>query len=201
MSKVDSFILEVQKSVCKVKADVDNEFTKSKYADLEGVLDLLNPFFVEHSALIDQSPFFKGDTWVLRTRISVGGEERLWDFPLLGFDSKTPMQSLASAVTYARRYQLKGIFKLVDSDDDANSVTPSGQPSKPARKSEIEKMLRAFAALNVSRNEVEAIVQQDADQFSLEEMEALKSVFVQLKSGKKKLQDFINKNGESQWQD
>lgn len=198
MNKVDAFILAVQKSVCKVKREVENEFTKSKYADLEGVLDLLNPHFVEHEAMVDQSPTQLNGAWVLITRIVVGDEERSWAFPLLGLDSKTPMQSLGSAVTYARRYQLKGIFKLVDSDDDANSVTPTGEPSKPARKSEVEKMLRAFAALNVSKNEVEQICQTDSDKFTLQDMESLKSVYLAIKGGKKKVADFLG--GDSQWE-
>lgn len=200
MNKVDAFILGVQLKVCKVKRDVDNEFTKSKYADLEGVLDLLNPYFVEHSVLVDQSPQEEPSGWVLRTRFKVDGDEKIWLFPLLGYDSKTPMQSFASAVTYARRYTLKGIFKLVDSDDDANSVTPSGEPSKPARKSDVEKMLRAFAALNASKADVESILQSDSDQFTAQDMESLKAVYQSLKTGKKKLTDFI-KLGEPTWQE
>lgn len=200
MNKINAFVLGVQKNVCKVKRDVDNEFTKSKYADLEGVLDLLNPYFVEHGVLVDQSPLESERGWVLVTTFKIEAEEKSWTFPLLGYDSKTPMQSFASAVTYARRYSLKGIFKLVDSDDDANSVTPSGAPSKPARKSDVEKMLRAFAAINVKKGDVESILQCDAEQFTAQDMESLKSVFQDLKSGKKKLTDFL-KSGDPQWQD
>jgi|SRR6185437_1715511 len=200
MNKIEEFVLLVQKSVCKVKRTQENDHLKSKYADLEDVLELLNPYFTEHGVLVEQYPTFQdGLGWVYCTKLTAGDEHKEYFHPLLGLETKTPMQSLGSAETYARRYSLKGIFKLVDSDDDANAVTPAGGPSKSARKSEVEKMLRAFAALNVSKSEVESVVQQDAEHFTISDMESLKSVYLAIKGGKKKLADFLNE--VPQWQD
>lgn len=200
MNKVDEFILLVQKEVCKVNPTVENAFTNSKYADLEDVLDLLNPLFREHNVLLIQSPeFIPGAGWALVTTLQREGEGKQWTYPLLGLDGKNAMQSLGSATTYARRYQLKGIFKLVDSDDDANRVTASGEASKPARKSDVDKMLRAFAAAHVTKEEIEARYQLDVDQFTAEEMEDLKNVFKELKSGKKDKTKYFS--GEKSWQE
>jgi hypothetical protein len=201
VTKIEEFVLSVQKEVCKVKREVENEFHKSKYADLEGVLDILNPFFIEQKVLVDQSPEYDSASaaWRLKTVFSIENHFQTWYFPLLGLDSKTPMQSLGSAITYARRYQLKSIFKLVDSDDDANAVTPKGEPSKPARKAEVDKMLRAFAALNIAKTEVEQIVQTDADKLTIQDMENLKTAYNAIKSKKKTLADYTT--GDQEWQD
>lgn len=196
------FISIVQKEVCKIKKSQENEYTKSKYANLEDVLNLLNPYFTAHGACLLQFPLERDGKWILTTEIVMqdSGDTRTWSFPLLGLDSKNPMQAMGSATTYARRYQLKGIFKLVDSDDDANTITPKGEPSKVARKTEIDKMLRAFAALHITREEIEKFCQTDAEKITLEDMENLKTVYKTLKEGKQQKGDFFRKGDES-WQE
>jgi hypothetical protein len=189
--KIAEFILTVQKEICKVKRNAENKHHGSSYADLEGVLDLLNPYFSQYNVMVDQNPIYLEHGWVLRTTFVIGDELKDWDIPLLGTDSKTPMQSLGSAITFARRYQLKGIFKLV--------VTPSGAPSKVARKSEIDKMLRAFAALNVGKSDVESMVQTDSDKFTVSDMESLKKAYIAIKSGSKRKEDYMA--GDVEWQD
>ncbi len=200
MTKIQEFILKVQKDICKVKRNAENPHHNSRYADLEGVMDLLNPLFAEANILVDQSPVWMPHGWTLRTTFTMGTEEKTWELPLLGYESKTPMQSLGSAITFARRYTLKGIFKLVDSDDDANAVTPSGVPSKPARKSDVEKMMRAFASLNVTKSEVEAICQADAEAFTLQDLQSLRSVYEAIKTKQKTKEQFIAESGGEQWQ-
>lgn len=200
MISVIDFVLFAQKTVTKVKRETENEHFKSKYADLEDVLDLLNPLFQQHDVVLVQS--LEKDTtgaWVLRTEMTKGPNVRAWFFPIMLPDSKNPMQALGSAFTYARRYSLKGIFKLVDSDDDAESVAPADLSAKPARKSDVDKMLRAFASINVSKEEIEARAKLDTDQFTSEEMADLMKVFKKIKDDKEDKKKFFS--GDKSWQE
>lgn len=178
-------IIEIQKEVSKVEKGGKNPHLKNTYSTLEDVLDALNPSLAAKDLGVIQFTTFKEGSWILCTQIvSQAGEEEIHNYycPLLGIDSKNPMQALGSAITYARRYSLMAIFKLTPTDDDG--VATNTDNSKPARPQDVEKMLRAFAGLHVTKEEIESKYQCDSSALTSKEMEELKDIFKALKDGK-----------------
>jgi hypothetical protein len=101
-----------------------NPHFRSKYADLAAVRDAIIPVFNRHGLSIIQAPtsdLVGGFT--LETRVMhSSGSEIIWNFPLPPDTSK--MQSIGSAISYARRYTLSAIAGIAsEEDDDGNAAT------------------------------------------------------------------------------
>ncbi len=111
-------IKEFRKLTGKVVKGKENPFLKSKYADLNSVIEATDPALEEvgliyldrvvgmelHASLIDP------DT----------AEETTATIPLILV--KQDMQSLGSAITYARRYARMALFGLQAVDDDGSAA-------------------------------------------------------------------------------
>lgn len=138
------------------------------YAPLDVVLDALNPGLVAAGIALLQP--FDGD--ILYTIVACGDSSLTVETPL---PSWTTPQELGSLLTYLRRYQIKGIFGVADSEDDDGNAA-SGNTAKVDRKSpragqvrgpDIPEPLRtevtAAAKLNeLSQAEFYALVQKQA---------------------------------------
>jgi len=103
-----------------------NPHFRSKYADLAAVRDAIIPVFSKHGLSIIQAPTmdFSGFSgFSLETRLMhTSGEQMIWNFPLPSDVSK--MQSIGSAISYARRYTLSAIAGVAsEEDDDGNAAT------------------------------------------------------------------------------
>jgi hypothetical protein len=100
-----------------------------KYADLPSILDMARPILAENGLCIVQSVDSDGESMVVNTRIYHSSGEFIGDSMRLLMDGKgkmNAMQSLGSAITYARRYSIQNLLGIVgDEDDDGRS---SGQP-------------------------------------------------------------------------
>lgn len=102
------------------------------YAPLDVVLEALDPGLQAAGLAISQP--FDGD--VMYTIVACGESSMTIETPL---PSWTTPQELGSLLTYLRRYQLKGVFGVADSeDDDGNAASGNKaqvtrkQPSAPA---------------------------------------------------------------------
>lgn len=117
---------------------------KHSYADLDTVIKALTPGWLAAGIAVMQ--FIDGDSVV--TVAGVGDSSITVSCPLPGYE--TPQQ-MGSGATYIRRYQLKAVFCVNDSeDDDGNSASGNKatvtrrEPSvpKPTAKSAIPEELR-----------------------------------------------------------
>lgn len=100
-----------------------NPHFRSKYADLAAVRDAIIPVFNKHGLAVIQAPTTDGFSgFCLETRIiHTSGEEIIWQFPLPS--DFTKMQSIGSAISYARRYTLSAIGGIAsEEDDDGNAA-------------------------------------------------------------------------------
>lgn len=196
---VKDIILKIQKEVKKVEKDGNNPHHNSKYPTLEGVLDVLNPHFEANQLLVTQfSKWDKEKGWVLETMLEAE-DSRSYELPLLGLDVKNPMQGLGSAMTYGRRYSLMGIFKLSPTDDDANALTKKTeekpQQQKPVQngngKSDMGRLVKAFATLNISQLEIEARYKKELKDLDFKQVTELKGIYSAIKNGKKAKADYF----------
>lgn len=123
---------------------------KHSYAPLDVVIAALSPGWEAAGIAVSQP--FDGDT--LWTVVAVGDSVMTVATSIPGWDRP---QELGSALTYLRRYQLKGVFGVNDSEDDDGNAA-QGNKATIARKESAPKATTAHGP-NISeetRKEVTA---------------------------------------------
>ena len=110
-------MFEFQTKVSSVKKSANNPHFKKNYADLTSILETINPILQECGLLVTQHPH--DDSLVTTVYHAESGEFMQSEQVLRMKDLSNPQQQ-GSAITYARRYALAGIFNLNQTDDDGN---------------------------------------------------------------------------------
>lgn len=113
--------------------DSKNDYLKSQYLALPGLLRAIKQPLLEHGVVIyTQIMRVEGGTFVVHTTLALadGSEEISSSFPV--FDP-TNMHKIGAAVTYGTRYNLLALLAVCpDNDDDGNmsafSAAPQGLP-------------------------------------------------------------------------
>jgi hypothetical protein len=115
-----------KQKIGKVVKNSTNPHFKNKYADINGLIETVEPILLEQGLLLLQ-PIAEG---IISTSIidiesgqSVVSSMRLPDI-------QDP-QKVGSAVTYYRRYTLQSLLSLQAEDDDANSASATVKNTKP----------------------------------------------------------------------
>lgn len=140
-----------------------NPHYKSKYADLDTILDAVNPALLANGILVVQvTEILDGKPVLVTKLIHESGQSIEGCYPLPEISDP---QKLGSAITYARRYALCAILNITaDDDDDANIA--STQQSRPQQQSRPEKPANPNAITEGQRKRLWAISQAhglDAD--------------------------------------
>jgi hypothetical protein len=112
-------LLAAKKELGKISKDSTNPFFKSKYFDVNALLEHVEPILQSHGLLLMQ-PIEDG--LLVKTVIydcdsgeSVSSEMNL--------PSLNDPQKIGSAITYYRRYTLQSLLGLQAEDDDANKAS------------------------------------------------------------------------------
>jgi hypothetical protein len=115
-----------KQKIGKVVKNSTNPHFKNKYADINGLIETVEPVLLEYGLLLLQ-PIAEG---IISTSIidiesgqSVVSSMRLPEI-------QDP-QKVGSAVTYYRRYTLQSLLSLQAEDDDANSASATVKNTKP----------------------------------------------------------------------
>ena len=119
-----------------VKKGADNPFFKSKYANLESVIEAAHGALEANGLAVMQGPGpMDGNCITLTTRlIHESGEWVETDFSLPA--GKMDPQAAGSAITYARRYSLMAMLNMPAVDDDGESAMPRSRPATTPGKQE-----------------------------------------------------------------
>ena len=114
-------LFEAKKEIGKISKDSTNPFFKSKYFDINGLLEHVEPILQKHGLLLLQ-PIIDGK--VISEIIEVECEDKIGNMKseMLLPNIQDP-QKLGSAITYYRRYTLQSLLGLQAEDDDANAAT------------------------------------------------------------------------------
>jgi len=123
-------LLEVQKEVGAISKDSKNPFFKSKYFDINQLIEHVQPVLNKHGLVLIQ-PLFEGT--VRSVLVDSESAEKLESG--LELPELTDPQKLGSCITYYRRYTLASLLGLQAEDDDANLA--SKKASKPVKKLEM----------------------------------------------------------------
>lgn len=119
----------VQAAMPALPLDKKNPHFNSKFTGLETMVEKAGPLLAQHGLVWTTLPGRDGFGMHLEYRLIhvETGEAIVGFLPLLV--SKTDMQGLGGALTYARRYALAAVLNLVsDEDVDGNNASGYGQP-------------------------------------------------------------------------
>ena len=120
--------------------DSTNPFYKSKYADLESVIDAAKKPLEENGLSVSQGGDYKYDQWVIVTKLSHSSGQWIETYcPILA--NKQDAQGFGSGITYARRYAYAAIIGISQSDDDGALAVQSTHKEtikSPSQQKQIE---------------------------------------------------------------
>jgi hypothetical protein len=135
-------IVKLSKALVSAQAEMGgaakgktNPHFKSKYADLESVMEAIKPVIAKHALAFIQVGHDADSAAGIETIILHDSGEWLSAGKTLVPVSKSDAQGYGSALTYARRYSLMAAFGVAPEDDDGNAAASA----PPAEKSAIGK--------------------------------------------------------------
>lgn len=135
MKKSES-IVEIAKALHAAQGEMSgakkgaaNPFFKSKYADMNSVVDAVREPFCNHGLSYSQFPVYEEGLAGVVTLLMHSSGEWLESKLLLPVTKKDP-QATGSAITYARRYALQSIAGIPSEDDDGNAASAKSKQVK-----------------------------------------------------------------------
>lgn len=120
-------LLEAKKEIGKVAKNAKNPHFKNTYADVNALIDAVEPILHTHGLLLLQ-PIIENNV-VTRIIDVESGESIESSLPL---PQGLNPQQLGSAVTYFRRYTLQSLLSLQATDDDGNDASKTPTTVAPA---------------------------------------------------------------------
>src|SRR6056297_1661089 len=121
-------LFEAKKEIGKISKDSTNPFFKSKYFDINQLLEHVKPILQKHELLLLQP--IEEDK-VCSTILDIESEKLISS--AIALPQITDPQKLGSAITYYRRYTLQSLLGLQAEDDDANATVKPKQQEAPIK--------------------------------------------------------------------
>jgi hypothetical protein len=117
-------LVKAQKNMGAALKDSKNPFFKSKYADLNAIIDAAIPALNEQGIAVLQSPEITAEgNSVIETMLLHESGEFITGRSRVVVSKANDAQSEGSATTYARRYGLQAMVTLKAEDDDGNAAS------------------------------------------------------------------------------
>ena len=143
-------LFEAKKEIGKISKDSKNPFFKSKYFDINSLLEHVEPILQKHNLLLLQ-PITEGK---VRTEIIdvETGEKVISEIALPQLNDP---QKLGSCVSYYRRYTAQSLICLQSTDDDANLASKKAPVKKEYTDCTTKEELREYySSLNPERQKI-----------------------------------------------
>ena len=115
----------VKQEIGKISKDKENPFFKSKYFDINSLLEHIEPL-LQINGLVLIQPIKDGKVQTVIQDI----ETSEFEYSELKLPDLPDPQKLGSAITYYRRYTLQSLLGLQAEDDDGNKARPKSEPIK-----------------------------------------------------------------------
>jgi hypothetical protein len=128
-------LFEAKKEIGKISKDSTNPFYKSKYFDINSLLEHVEPILQKHGLLLLQ-PI---EDNIVYSKIIDIDDLKTGVLSGLALTNQTDPQKRGSEITYYRRYTLQSLLGLQAEDDDANAtvnkqkdgIYPSVEDTRP----------------------------------------------------------------------
>ena len=144
-------LLEVQKEVGAISKDSKNPFFKSKYFDINQLIEHVQPV-LNRNGLVLLQPLMSGD--VVSQLIDVeSGEIISSEIELPEFNDP---QKLGSCITYYRRYTLASLLGLQAEDNDGNGLKPKPKELPKITPEAYQKAVKAISDKKVTLDQIKA---------------------------------------------
>lgn len=137
-----SALSKFHEAVGKISKDSVNPHFKSKYSDIDTVLDTIREPLKKVGLCFTQLPQQGGMKTIIST---LDGESQIESFVEYVLD-KNNMQGLGSAITYSRRYALVAMLGLEAEDDDGNTASKP-KPKQPENKAQEDEKMAKYKEL------------------------------------------------------
>lgn len=121
-------LLEFQMKVSSISKDSENPFFKSKYFDINKLLEIIKPVLNEMEVVILQPLRNVEGRPALGTVLYDIKEDKILSDSTVTLPDLTDPQKMGSAITYYRRYSLQSLLGLEAEDDDGNLASNKVQP-------------------------------------------------------------------------
>ncbi len=120
---------KAQAEMSGAKKGANNPFFKSKYADMNSVVDAVRIPFCDNGLSYSQFPIMQDNKVGVETILMHESGEWMSDILVLPMVKQDP-QAAGSAITYAKRYALQSIAGIPSEDDDGNAASNQKAPAK-----------------------------------------------------------------------
>jgi len=121
---INEKLFNLQQEIGTISKDASNPFYKSKYFDINSLINQLQPLLKKNRLLLLQP--IQEDSVSSFIRCIDNNEEV---YSTLKLPNITDPQKLGSAITYYRRYTLASLLGLQAVDDDANIASGAASPT------------------------------------------------------------------------
>ena len=121
MNNMDK-ILKIQSEIGVLVKTETNPFFKSKYMDINGLLEQLLPLLEKHGLTVIQPLTTIADTKAGLATIVMEGDKEICHSVVPLPDLQDP-QKMGACITYYRRYALQSLFLLRAEDNDGNGLS------------------------------------------------------------------------------
>jgi hypothetical protein len=153
VNEVYSKLIEAKKQFGKALKNANNPHFKSRYADLQSVLDAISEAFQDKGLFVSQNGESIDGKPYLRTLV-FDANGSIVDFGVLPIKTiKDDAQAFGSGLTYARRYALMSAFGLAPEDDDGQLASISSPVD--ALRQQVVKLGKECIALGITPSEVQ----------------------------------------------
>lgn len=120
-------LLEFQQRVSAISKDSVNPFFKSKYFDVNTVIDTIKPILNEVGLVVAQPLHIENGKNLLKTEIWDG--DTIVTYSEVYLPEIADVQKLGAAITYLRRYSLVSLLLLQGEDDDDGNRAVKQNPA------------------------------------------------------------------------
>ena len=132
MKNIITALVQARSEFPNLVKNKTNPHYKSRYCDLDGVIECVTPSLSKHGLFIFQAIEQMGEVSCLVTHLyHTSGEELQSSYPL---PTISDPQKLGSAVTYARRYSICAALNIAADDDDDSNLAKKAGTAKPSAK-------------------------------------------------------------------
>lgn len=160
MKTIYAKLLNAKKNIGKVKKTMKNGHFKNTYADINALLEVVEPVLLDNGLLLLQ-PIINNK--VITQIIDVETGDKIES--IIELDGNLNPQQRGSQITYYRRYSLQSALSLEVIDDDGNSASVQQKPlmSEKQYESFIERLQNDKSIIDKARNQFTFTGQQEIE--------------------------------------
>ena len=150
--KIYAKIHEAKKEIGVVKKNAKNPHFKNTYADLNALIDAVEPILLEKGLILLQ-PIKDGKVYTQIIDVESFDMIESW----IDLSPNLTAQALGSQITYYRRYQISAILSLMADDDDGHKASIPQPTVKEILQVGSSNFVRCVDALKEGKGTIEQI--------------------------------------------